>query len=137
VLLCVGAFGLTASHFNGWHGAGDLNIRPTRIADVRPVYQHTAGDMTVDLRALSAASGTVTTTVKLSAGDVTVLVPPTAEVEATCSASVGDVQCLDQHDSGPGNPTLTASQPASAGSNLKIVLNVQDGTGQVEVANHD
>jgi phage shock protein PspC (stress-responsive transcriptional regulator) len=136
VLLSIGAFGLTSTHFDSWHGAGAEMIRPLAIADVRPVYQHSAGDMTVDLRWLPH-TGTVDTRVDLGVGNVTVLVPPDARVDATCSAAVGDVLCLGQHDSGPGNPTVHASQQASGGNDLTIVLNVQDGPGQVRVTNHD
>jgi phage shock protein PspC (stress-responsive transcriptional regulator) len=132
VLLCVAAFSLASTHFDGWHGSGDMDISPRTIADVQPVYEHSAGDVTLDLRELPD-TGTVNTRVQLGAGNLTVLVPPDAAVSATCSASAGHVDCLGQEDSGPGKPTVRASQAASDGSQLTINLDAVNGLGQVEV----
>jgi phage shock protein PspC (stress-responsive transcriptional regulator) len=132
VLASLAAFGLTATHFQSWHGAGNSTFRPTTIAAVQPQYQRSVGHFTLDLSALPD-TGTVTTRVNLNAGDLTVLVPATAEVNATCSTGVGDVDCLGQHTSGPGNPTIETSQQATAGSQLTINISAQDGAGKVSV----
>jgi predicted membrane protein len=79
----------------------------------------------------------VHTTVKLGAGNATVVVPADADVVATCSANVGHVDCLGQLDTGPGNPTVTATQNHDGTDRLHIVLNVQDGPGSVRVTNND
>jgi phage shock protein PspC (stress-responsive transcriptional regulator) len=136
LLLAVAGFGLTNTHIDGWHGAGDTTFRPTTITDVQKVYQRSVGDITLDLTDLPN-TGVVDTSVNLGVGNLTVLVPAGAKVTATCEASVGDVSCLGQHTSGPGNPTVHASQHADAtDSRLNIVLHVQDGPGQVEVTSN-
>lgn len=130
VVLSAASFGLTATHFDGFHGAGDATFRPTTVAAVQPLYQRSIGDIDLDLTALPP-SGTVHTRVKLGVGDVTVHVPADATVRATCRSGVGDVTCLDQRSSGPGS-TVHATQQGT-GSGLTIVLDVQDGPGDVRV----
>lgn len=136
LLLAAAGFAMTNTHIDGWHGAGDATFRPTTISDVQPVYQRSVGNVTLDLTALPN-TGTVHTSVNLGVGDVTVLVPDDATVTATCEASVGDVECLGQENSGPGNPVVHASQHADAtDGRLNIVLHVQDGPGHVEVSSN-
>jgi phage shock protein PspC (stress-responsive transcriptional regulator) len=134
VVLSIAGFAFTQSHFDGWHGAGDAKFRPTTLAQVQPVYQRSVGDIKLDLTALPP-TGTVHTKVSLAVGDLTVLVPSDATVEATCSAAVGDVVCLGQRVSGPGQH-LQVTQQGAAGNDLTIVLDVQDGPGDVKVASN-
>jgi phage shock protein PspC (stress-responsive transcriptional regulator) len=136
LLLAAAGFGLTTTHFDGWHGAGDAHFHPTSVLDVPPVYQRSVGDITVDLTGLPD-TGTVHTAVRLGVGNATVIVPKDADVQATCVASVGDVSCLGEHESGPGNPKVTASQDGGPGDRLHIFLEVTDGPGQIEVTNND
>lgn len=133
LVLSAAGFLLTASHLTSWHGMGDARFAPTSIAAVRPVYQNSVGNLRVDLTGLPN-TGTVHTQVKLGVGEVFVDVPAGAEVNATCSASLGSVDCLDQRESGPSNPTVTAHQDASgSGDHLTIFLDVQTGTGDARV----
>jgi phage shock protein PspC (stress-responsive transcriptional regulator) len=134
-LLCVAGFGLTSAHYTTWHGAGDSHFRPTSVADVQPLYQQSLGDLELDLTGLPA-SGTVNTAVQVSGGDITVEVPANAEVRATCSASLGDVDCLGQQDSGPNGQILHATQTATQGDKLTIVLDVHGSLGDVEVSSN-
>ncbi|HEY3606424.1 MAG TPA: PspC domain-containing protein [Pseudonocardiaceae bacterium] len=136
VLLSGAGFVLTAGHIDNWHGAGNAMFAPTSVADVQPVYQRSVGSLRLDLTQLPK-TGTVHTTVKLGAGNATVVVPADADVVATCSANVGHVDCLGQLDTGPGNPTVTATQNHDGTDRLHIVLNVQDGPGSVRVTNND
>jgi predicted membrane protein len=78
----------------------------------------------------------VNTAVQVSGGDITVEVPANAEVRATCSASLGDVDCLGQQDSGPNGQTLHATQTATQGDKLTIVLDVHGSLGDVEVSSN-
>jgi hypothetical protein len=131
-LLCGAAFAATATGFNGWHGAGDNVYRPASVNDVRPVYQQSVGNLRVDLSELPPA-GDVHTSVKLGAGNVTVIVPKDAHVTATCRTSVGDVDCLGVRTNGAGEPAVNATQQPAPGDQLTIDLGVQDGAGQVRV----
>ncbi|HEX5405510.1 MAG TPA: PspC domain-containing protein [Pseudonocardiaceae bacterium] len=134
-LLSVVGFGLTSTHYTTWHGAGDAQFRPTTVADVQPLYQQSLGNLDLDLTGLPA-SGTVHTEVQVSGGDITVEVPPNAQVQAACSSSLGNVDCLDQHHSGPGGRTLRATQTATQGDKLTIVLDVHGALGNVEVTSN-
>jgi phage shock protein PspC (stress-responsive transcriptional regulator) len=136
LLLSGAGFVLTAGHVDGWHGAGNALFAPTTVADVQPVYQRTVGELRLDLTGLPS-TGTVHTSVDLGAGNATVLVPPGADVVATCSARVGNVDCLGERQSGPGNPTIHATQNHDGADRLHIFLNVQNGTGEVRVTNDD
>ncbi|HEX3649434.1 MAG TPA: PspC domain-containing protein [Pseudonocardiaceae bacterium] len=131
-LLCAGAFAATATGINGWHGAGDNTFRPTSVQHVRPVYQQSVGNLRVDLSDLPPA-GNVHTSVRLGAGNLTVVVPKDARVTAVCQTKVGDVDCLGVHTSGAGNPSVTANQQPASGDRLTIQLGVRDGAGQVRV----
>jgi phage shock protein PspC (stress-responsive transcriptional regulator) len=135
-LLCAGSFAATTAGFTGWHGAGDNTFRPTSTADVRSEYQQSVGNLRVDLTDLPP-TGDVTTSVKLGAGNVTVLVPRGARVVATCDTKVGDVNCLGVRTSGAGNPAVTANQRPAPGDQLTINLGVHDGAGQVRVSSDD
>ena len=131
ILLSGAGFLMTSAQFTTWRGAGDALFTPTSISDVQPVYQRSAGSLRLDLTHLPN-TGTVRTQVKLGVGNATVFVPADADVVATCSANIGDVNCLDQRDNGAGHPSVSAHQN---GNGLHIVLDVQDGTGSVRVVN--
>jgi phage shock protein PspC (stress-responsive transcriptional regulator) len=132
VVLSLAGFALTTTHYNGWHGANDETFRPTSVGQVRPLYDLSAGNLRLDLTGLPS-SGHVKTDVNLGIGNLTVVVPKDAEVHATCSASLGQVDCLGQRDSGTGNPTVTAVQQAAPGDTLTIDIDAENGPGQVRV----
>ena len=133
VLLSAAGFLLTSAHMTSWHGVGNARFTPTSLDDVQPLYERSVGDLRVDLTELPNI-GTVNTQVKLGLGNVVVYVPTDADVTVTCSASLGNVDCLDQHDSGPNNPNVQAHQiPPGADDGLHIMLDVQGGTGDVRV----
>jgi len=129
---------LTAGHIDAWHGAGNATFTPTTVADVQPVYQRTVGAVRLDLTQIpdSDGSGAIHTSVNLGAGNVTVLVPTGADVVATCSARVGNVDCLGERSSGANNPVVRATQNNDGSGHLQIFLNVQDGAGAVRVTNN-
>ncbi len=130
-LCCFGAV-LSVSHVQNLHDiGGDLNYTPTSIGAVQPSYQGGVGDLTLDLTQLPN-SGTVRTSVSVGTGDVRVMLPPNADVVATCHSPVGNVNCLGQHESGPDNSTIHASQNDPS-NNLKIILDVGSTIGDVEV----
>lgn len=132
VVLSLAGFALTTTHYHGWHGASDETFRPTSVEQVRPLYDLSAGNLRLDLTGLPS-SGHVNTDVNLGVGNLTVVVPQDAEVHATCSASLGQVDCLGQRADGAGNPTVTAVQQAASGDTLTIDIDAENGPGQVRV----
>jgi hypothetical protein len=55
----------------------------------------------------------------------------------TCSAPIGNVDCLGTNENGANNGAITTTQnatsPAATGDNLKITLDVESSIGDVEV----
>ena len=67
----------------------------------------------------------------MRAGQARVIVPQDANVDVTCSANAGDVDCLGQHDSGL-RQEVTATQRGLVGpGNDRPEVHV--GAGQAEV----
>jgi phage shock protein PspC (stress-responsive transcriptional regulator) len=131
--LAVAGLALRATSADHW-AAGNQQWHPVSVRDVHDTYQLTVGDLTLDLSQLHLNGNTVTTQVNLGAGNARVLVPRDVRVEANCQTGVGDVNCLDHHAAGPGAATrATADAPADRAGGGQIVLDVQVGTGKVEV----
>src|SRR3954471_16444695 len=63
-------------------GVGDRTYRPVSVGQVRPLYELGAGDLTVDLRDGGGAhlGGPIRTRIDHGLGDLTVLVPASADV---------------------------------------------------------
>ena len=108
---------------------GDADWSPTPGA-IAPVYETAFGDARLDLRGLAATPpGTppVRTEVRSGGGDVTVVVPPTADVTATCESGGGDADCLglgagpvtDLGPDGPGGPVVDL-QAVSGGGDVEV-----------------
>ncbi|PVZ07918.1 PspC domain-containing protein [Actinomycetospora cinnamomea] len=108
---------------------GDASWAPTPNA-VAPVYETAFGDATLDLRGLAAippGAPPVRTEVRSGAGDVTVLVPRTADVTASCESGGGDAECLglgagpvtDLGPDGPGGPVIDV-QAVSGGGDVEV-----------------
>lgn len=128
ILLSLGGIVLSATDVDGWHGIGNATFTPATSAAVLPVYQHSVGNMTVNLA--QVRSGNVVTSVDQGVGNVTVIVPDDATVHATCSTSMGDVECLGLNANGANDPTVHSDQ---TGSGATIDLKVHNGLGKVTV----
>ncbi|HEV2779149.1 MAG TPA: PspC domain-containing protein [Actinophytocola sp.] len=133
VPLSIVGLGLTSISPDGWHGVGDVTARPVGIAEVQSSYQRTAGTVTLDLTALPAVGDDVDTRVEVDTGEAVVILPENADVELTCSAGVGDVQCLGQEATGPDSKVEFTDYGADGEGGLKIELDVEVGAGTVEV----
>ncbi|MDD7938611.1 PspC domain-containing protein [Actinomycetospora lutea] len=105
---------------------GDARWRPAATA-VAPAYETAYGDAELDLRDLGPAPLPVRTQVQSGAGDVTVIVPATADVTATCESGGGDADCL-----GRGSGPVTDLGPDGPGG-PRIDLQAVSGGGDVEV----
>jgi phage shock protein PspC (stress-responsive transcriptional regulator) len=139
IVLSVVGVGLSHGgvHGFGGFGGGDAHYAPAKVGDVRPGYRTGAGDVTLDLTQLAGQTGVVHTSVNTGAGDIDVIVPAGADVQATCGSRLGDVNCLGQTASGPLDPPVHATQnDTGTPPGLTIILNADAGTGDVKVASH-
>ncbi|WP_218606463.1 PspC domain-containing protein, partial [Pseudonocardia abyssalis] len=128
---------LAASSFE-WPegGVGDLTLRPATAAQLQPLYSHGAGDIDLDLTVLdlSAPGAPLVTEVELGVGDVTITVPPDADLTFTGSTGVGAVRAGDERRDGiDGSLTVTdlGADGVAGGRPLQITVNA--GAGDVEV----
>ncbi len=114
-------------------GFGNVDAAPRTAAEVLPRYEQTAGDLRLDLTALPADTP-VTTEVRLGAGQSTILVPETADVQFECESSAGNVDCLGRHSDGLGRPAIIGQDLGTDGTGgLQLDLKVSQGAGNIEV----
>jgi phage shock protein PspC (stress-responsive transcriptional regulator) len=114
-------------------GYGNIDATPATAAEVQPVYQHSAGNIDLDLTKLTADAN-VTTTLRNGAGNISVIVPKTADVTYSCETTAGDVNCLGRQNSGFGNGKLVGTDSGTDGAGgAKIDLILKDAAGSVEV----
>jgi phage shock protein PspC (stress-responsive transcriptional regulator) len=130
VPLSVAGIALTVFSANGWHGVGDINDRPIATDDVRSSYLRSAGDISLDLTALPETGDKVDTRVRTDAGDITVLVPKSADVTLKCEVLAGELDCLGQTR---GSDSEVEIEDEGGPGGLEIELDVEVTAGHVEV----
>lgn len=141
--LIVALISTSASHrvnWDRWGGPiGDQSAFPTSAGDLLPTYRAGAGRLLLDLRQLSLQSDDTAThasEIDVTAGQVTVVVPPGMAYRVTARASFGTVRLPDnpgaRHVEGPRVYTSPAFRPGAAGVDLTI--NVTFGTINVREA---
>jgi phage shock protein PspC (stress-responsive transcriptional regulator) len=114
-------------------GVGDLRPALHTVADVRPLYQHAAGNIDLDLSKLPAGAP-YSTTVSNGAGNTTITVPETADVTFDCRTGAGDTSCFNQSANGVSQEALTGTDTGTDGvGGQKITLHVSNRVGNVEV----
>lgn len=130
--LVTAAVAATPTYANGQ--TGNTVWAPTSASSIASPYEWGAGDVVLDL---SAVSPTTRTPVKagLGAGTLTVVLPPTARAEVTGSVGAGTITMPDGSvSSGFGRDvreTLVGPSGSSGGGTLLLELNV--GVGELRV----
>ncbi|WP_258905028.1 PspC domain-containing protein [Actinokineospora sp. UTMC 2448] len=115
-------------------GMGDLRAQPTTLAQVQPEYVRNVGSVELDLTALTEKTGTVKTRAAIDVGDVTVVVPATADVVVRCEAGLGDVRCLTEGRGGSSPMVDVTDYGPDGPGGLRIELHAEaTGPGSVEV----
>src|SRR4051794_34893796 len=121
-----------------WHGArggiGDKTYRPAGAAEVQDVYRNGAGDMTVDLSRVDEGTDTVSTRIEHGLGDLTVIVPRSADVQLTVEQGVGDLEVFDRGSAADGFFPGKGSRPWTDDGRAEFVLTINSGLGDVEVS---
>ena len=115
-------------------GVGDRTFRPASEAQVRDVYRGGVGDMTLALSRLDGriTDGPVTTRIDHGVGDLELIVPPSADVQLTIEAGLGDVRVFGSSDDGffPGSGTASWTDDGRA----EFEIMIHNGLGDVEVS---
>ena len=134
--LAIAGMVLTSVPFKGIDlrgGVGDLSATPHSMAELKPLYQHAAGDVDLDLSKLPAGDP-YTVTVSSGAGNTTVTVPATADVTFDCKNGAGETTCFDRSSNGLSQDALTGTDYGNDGiGGQKITLHVSNTVGDVEV----
>ncbi|MGZ4507875.1 MAG: PspC domain-containing protein [Blastococcus sp.] len=117
-------------------GFGDRTYIPAKAVEVQPVYRGGAGDMTVDLRAVDVSSlaAPIRTAVDHGVGNLTILVPASADVQLSLQSGIGSVQVFDRGSASSGFFPGTGSASWTGDGTPEIVLDVHQGAGDVEVS---
>ncbi|MCE7005991.1 PspC domain-containing protein [Kibdelosporangium philippinense] len=126
----------TASNGPAWVDSGQewgtINVRPTTVDMVAPNYGVGGGTIDLDLTALPD-TGVVHTSLNVGLGNISVLVPPNADVHVTCDAELGSVACLGNEQNATNAHISTADNGTDGAGGLKIYLDARVNTGDVEV----
>ena len=140
-LIALGAvlsMGLLASTTQPWEdvegGVGDRTYTPETAGEVRPVYDHGMGNLTLDLTDIDLADldEPVTTRIDHGMGDIEVLVPDSADVRVEVEGGMGDADVLDVDSD--GGLSVGEGSPWSDDGEAEIVLTIDGGMGNVEVS---
>ncbi|MBV9843480.1 MAG: PspC domain-containing protein [Kutzneria sp.] len=128
---------LAAVALTGWPYrdlGGIRHVRETPVAQLASSYHNTLGTLVLDMTGMKLdRDHPVSTAVSVGVGDVKVIVPAGATVNATCEAGLGTAKCLDQRLSGVGaHSRASAAGPADKNAGT-INLTVHVGVGDLEV----
>ncbi|MGH3948997.1 MAG: PspC domain-containing protein [Pseudonocardiaceae bacterium] len=111
---------------------GSISEAPGSARELKPEYETFAGSIELDLRQLPER-GNYRTEISATMGSAEVIVPADADVEFTCSSSMGSVNCLGQERSGMETEPLTGTSIGGDAGGPQITLDVSSRMGSVEV----
>ncbi|WP_347773156.1 PspC domain-containing protein [Nonomuraea sp. B5E05] len=115
---------------------GSSEWTPASVAESSRHYDVGLGDGRLDLSELELAPGSTTTfTASVKAGELVVIVPPTARVEVRASNKVGDIT-LDQSVQGGVDVRVNEvlkPEVKPDGEPATLVLDLRSGVGDIEV----
>jgi phage shock protein PspC (stress-responsive transcriptional regulator) len=111
-----------------------IHATPHTAADVKDAYSIDAGELVLDLTAVSdpSAMGGRTVNVKGGVGKLTVVVPDDWGIGVTARAGVGNVRVLDNGENGGFGIDYTAHQSGAADAPT-IQVDAHIGVGAIEV----
>ncbi len=132
IFLSLVTLALTVTGINGTTGYGQQTWVPTTVAAADRTFELNGGQGTLDLRQLHLTSDqTVDTEVTVRAGQATVIVPKDANLNVTCTANAGEVDCLGVTQSGLQQEIVRTEQGSSDEGTINLTVHVGAGQGQV------
>ena len=132
IFLSLVTMALAVTGVSGTNGYGVSTVTPTSLQQSTQ-YSANAGQLTVDLSKIRIPRGAdKTVTVDLKGGHAVVIVPKSMNVNATCTAHVGHVDCLGRPDDGVrAEATNTGGPGADKSSTLNVTVEVNAGVAEV------
>ncbi|MGY2066809.1 PspC domain-containing protein [Blastococcus sp. SYSU DS0619] len=130
-------FGVSTVDMSGSGGVGERSYRPATAAEVRSLYEIGAGEMTVDLSDvdLSEVDEPIRTTIEHGVGDLTVIVPESADVIVRLDQGIGDARVFGDDDADDGRLVPgTGSAAWTDDDQAEFLLTIDFGVGDVEVS---
>lgn len=136
VILSIMTVALSITGLRGTDGYGQQDWVPTTGSQIQSDYRINAGEGNLDLRQITLAKGEVRdVTVSVGAGQATVLVPATMNVNLSCIATAGQADCLGVVSDGLNlsGKAVTANQTGKTDTGT-LNLTVKVGAGQATVS---
>ena len=137
IVLSLALVSVSTLPWNGMRGGvGDRTYRPATAAEVRDTYRGGAGDMTVDLSRIDVGdlNQEITTRIEHGLGDVTVIVPRSADVQLFVEQGIGDLKAFDRGSANDGFFPGLGRQSWTNDGEPEIALTIHSGLGDVEVS---
>ena len=117
------------------HAFGDITP-PALAAQVQPVYRGDVGDLRLDLSDvtdLGDLRAPITTRIDGGIGDITILVPESADVRVSSHSGLGTIRLFDQEDRVGGLFEGTGSEAWTGDGRPEIQLTIDAAIGDVVV----
>ena len=137
VVLAVATLALAMAGIRGIATVGEPSWgAPAAASEVQSSYRLGVGDGVLDLSDLKLSAGEdVSTSVVVNVGHARIMLPPDADVAVTCSANVGQIDCVGHQNDGldvvaETHETAIDTPPGTPGT---LTLDVHVGVGSVEV----
>ena len=133
IFLALITLALTVTGLSGTGGYGEQRWTPASVGEVESRYTLNGGEGVLDLSGITVPAGQVLDVdVDVRAGHASVILPADTNYEATCSANVGRVECLDVAASGWDNDQTAVRTDVTDRGTIDIDVHV--GAGYAEVS---
>ena len=114
--------------FQDWDSA-TVQQTPTSFAELQGRYEHSFGEMVIDLRSLPWDGEAVDIDIDMSIGELRILLPEDVTVTGLAEVGIGNVT-FDSDQSSGLSPELTLNSSGSRGS---ISLNASMAIGEIDI----
>lgn len=132
VFLSLVTLALAVTGLTGTSAYGSTDVRPASSAQLQDSYSANAGELDLDLRAVTIPRGTTRTVdVDMKAGHALVQVPAGMTVNAVCSADVGHTECLGGTSDGVRKQSMGTATGSSDSGTLQLNVHLRAGFAEV------
>jgi len=107
-------------------GVGSRVEAPASSSELESSYELAVGDLRVDLSRIGPVTTETHVEAKVGVGELEIIVPRDASVEANAHAKAGEVYVLSRHDDG-------RNAEVSTGSGGLLVIDAKVGAGRIDV----